>query len=187
MLARQDSEMLLGIARDAIARELGLSQAKSVVPHSGPLAAASGAFVTLHREGRLRGCIGYIESPDPLAEVVRAAATKAAVQDPRFSPLSRNEFRSIVIEISVLSTPNRITDVATIEIGRDGLIVELGFARGLLLPQVAIEQRWDRLKFLENTCVKAGLPGDAWMDPACKLYAFQAEVFAEFESHEVAR
>ncbi len=186
MLTGPERQALLAIARNAIARELGLPQEKSIPPPAGLLAGGAGAFVTLRFQGRLRGCIGYIESAESLAEVVRKAAGKAAFHDPRFPPLASREFQSIAIEISVLTPPSIIHDISLIEIGRDGLIVELGVARGLLLPQVAIEQGWDRLKFVENTCAKAGLPGDAWMDPATRLYAFHAEVFSETENHEVA-
>ncbi len=187
MLTGQERQTLLGIARSAIARDLGLPHEKQQIPDSGALAEGAGAFVTLRSRGHLRGCIGYIESTEALAEVVRKAATKAAFHDPRFPPLTSKEFNTVGIEISVLTPPVPLEDVSMIEIGRDGLIVELGFARGLLLPQVAIEQAWDRLKFVENTCAKAGLPGDAWMDPAARLYAFRAEVFSEREEHEVAR
>ncbi len=187
MLTGPERQTLLGIARNAIARELGLPHEKLHTPSTGPLTNSGGAFVTLHLHGHLRGCIGYIESPDPLADVVRKAAGKAAFHDPRFPPLTTREFHSVAIEISVLTSPEQISDVSMIEIGRDGLIVELGFARGLLLPQVAIEQGWDRVEFVENTCGKAGLPGDAWMDPAARLFRFRAEVFSESETHEVAR
>ncbi len=187
MLTGPERQLLLGIARNAIARELGLPHEKFHLPSGGSLAGSAGAFVTLRIQGHLRGCIGYIESPEALSEVVRKAAGKAAFHDPRFPPLTTREFHSIAIEISVLTPPELIADVSMIEIGRDGLIVELGVARGLLLPQVAIEQGWDRLEFVENTCAKAGLPGDAWMDPATQIYAFHAEVFSETEEHEVAK
>ncbi|HTY00531.1 MAG TPA: AmmeMemoRadiSam system protein A [Bacteroidota bacterium] len=186
MLTGPERQALLGIARNAIARDLGLPHEKYTHPTTGPLAGGAGAFVTLHMRGRLRGCIGYIESPEALAEVVRKAAGKAAFHDPRFPPVTSREFHQIAIEISVLTPPALVKDVSLIEIGRDGLIVELGLARGLLLPQVAIEQGWDRLEFVENACAKAGLPGDAWMDPAARLYTFHAEVFSEPEAHEVA-
>jgi AmmeMemoRadiSam system protein A len=179
MLTEQDRLTLLHIARNAIARELGLAHEKMHHPASGNLAVSGGAFVTLHHHGQLRGCIGYIESPEPLADIVRSAAVKAAFQDPRFPHLTRSEFHGVLIEISVLTPPMHISDLNAIEVGRDGLIVELGFARGLLLPQVAVEQGWDRMRFVENTCAKAGLPRDAWMDPASRIFAFQADVFSE--------
>ena len=179
MLIEQDRQTLLRIARNAIAGELGLAHERIHAPARENLTAPSGAFVTLHYNGQLRGCIGYIESPEPLWEVVRSSAVKAAFHDPRFHPLSRNEFHGTVIEISVLTAPVLVSDLESIEVGRDGLIVELGFARGLLLPQVAVEQGWDRLRFLENACAKAGLPRDTWMDPASRVFAFQAEVFSE--------
>jgi len=141
------------------------------------LLAPRGAFVTLHRDGRLRGCIGYIEPVKPLIRTVQEVAVKAAFEDPRFPPLTEDE--SVQIEISVLTPPEQVSDISSIEVGRDGLIVELGPRRGLLLPQVATEYGWDRQTFLENTATKAGLPPDAWKHPSVRLYKFSAEIFGD--------
>jgi AmmeMemoRadiSam system protein A len=140
----------------------------------------AGAFVTLHaKNGRLRGCIGSIEAVSPLCQVISSNAVNAAVRDPRFSPVRRDEIEGLHIEISVISPVVRVTDVAEIEVGRDGLIVRRGIWRGLLLPQVATDYGWDRETFLRQTCMKAGLPPDSWRAPECRIERFSAEVFGE--------
>src|SRR6188768_1014104 len=125
---------------------------------------ASGAFVTLKRDGQLRGCIGTLECRRPLAEEVARVAVSAAREDPRFDPLRPAELDDLDVEVSVLGPLEAIDplDPAAIEIGRHGLVVEQGHRRGLLLPQVATEWGWDRLEFLAHTCAKAGLPADCW-------------------------
>jgi AmmeMemoRadiSam system protein A len=139
------------------------------------------AFVTLRRGGELRGCIGHVASVRPLAEVVRRVTILAATEDPRFPPVSREEVAELRVEISVLSEPVRLGahDPASIEPGRDGVLVRRGGRQGLLLPQVATEQRWDAATLLAAVCRKAGLPDEAWRRPDCELYVFQADVFGE--------
>jgi AmmeMemoRadiSam system protein A len=137
----------------------------------------SGAFVTLRRRGTLRGCIGVIPAARPMWETVRDMAVAAAVRDPRFPPVEPEEVDDLRVEISVLAPLRRIRDVEEVAVGRDGLYVVRGALSGLLLPQVATEQGWDRESFLDHTCVKAGLPRDAWRDPETELHAFEAEVF----------
>jgi AmmeMemoRadiSam system protein A len=140
----------------------------------------SGVFVSLHEPtGGLRGCIGSIEPVAPLAQAVAASAYNAAFRDPRFPPVRKEEVRDLHIEISVMSPIVAVTDVAEIEVGRDGLIVSRGNRAGLLLPQVATEYEWDRDTFLCQTCNKAGLPADAWRSPDCRIEKFSAEVFGE--------
>jgi AmmeMemoRadiSam system protein A len=136
-----------------------------------------GAFVTLHKSGSLRGCIGYAEPAKPLFRTVRQCALAAALHDPRFEPVVPDELPDLHIEISVLS-PLQVIAPEQIEVGRHGLIVSLGPRRGLLLPQVASGWKWDRIRFLEEACVKAGLPRDAW-NRGAKVEAFTAQVFAE--------
>ena len=138
-----------------------------------------GAFVTLKEHGDLRGCIGYIAPVRPLAETVRDVAAAAAVQDPRFPPVTAAELSQLEYEISVLSPLRRVLDVTQIQVGRDGLIMKRGDKSGLLLPQVPVEQHWDRKTFLEETCHKAGLPTNAWQDRDTDIFSFTALVFGE--------
>lgn len=136
-----------------------------------------GAFVTLKRGGELRGCIGHIIGNAPLSETVAAMARAAATQDPRFPPLTAAELKGLSLEISVLTPLEPVLDAREIVVGKHGLYIVYGARRGLLLPQVATEQGWDRETFLDQTCWKAGLPPGAWRDPQAKLYKFGAEVF----------
>ena len=141
-----------------------------------------GAFVTLHIQKRLRGCIGYIRGVKNIPETVIDMARSAAFRDPRFPPLSRKEYESIDIEISVLSPIEEARDISEIVVGRDGLIISDGFNQGLLLPQVATEYGWDRETFLQETCYKAGLPPDAWMDQTTEIYIFSADYFGDSQA-----
>jgi AmmeMemoRadiSam system protein A len=138
-----------------------------------------GAFVTLHAHGDLRGCIGYIESAMPLSRVVEDVAEKAAFEDPRFPPLTPDEYPEVRMEISILSPLRRIASPEEIVIGSHGLLLEHGWHRGLLLPQVATEHRWDRTAFLENVARKAGLPATAWKDPSARIFIFTADIIRE--------
>jgi AmmeMemoRadiSam system protein A len=133
----------------------------------------------------LRGCIGHIEASAPLSETVRECAVAAAVRDPRFEPITSLELADLRIEISVLSD---LIDVRPeeVEVGRHGLLISRSFRRGLLLPQVATQWHWDREQFLEQTCLKAGLPADAWRQDA-RIQAFTADVFAEAEEESTRR
>ncbi len=140
-----------------------------------------GAFVTIHRHGKLRGCIGYIIGVKPLYQTVREVAESAALRDPRFNPVRPQELGDLDLEISALSVPRIITNVEEIQIGVHGIIMRKGYHQGLLLPQVATEYGWDRKTFLEHTCLKAGLPTDAWKDKDTEIQIFSAEVFSEEE------
>lgn len=147
-----------------------------------------GAFVTIHTHpsNDLRGCIGI---PLPVMSLIDAIVegAKSATHDPRFPPLDTSEFENIIIEVTILSKPEEINVskpedyLSEIEIGRDGLIVEQGFYKGLLLPQVPVEQGWDKEEFLSHTCMKAGLMPDAWFDKSTKIYRFSGQVFTELE------
>jgi uncharacterized protein len=178
-LSDRDKKLLLQIARDSIEAHLLDKPAPrlSAVPPS--LCQPRGAFVSLHRRGQLRGCIGYLEAVQPLGETVREMAAAAAFQDPRFRPLGREELADLEVEISVLSPMQLVNNIDQIQVGTHGLYIIQGRCRGLLLPQVATEYHWDRLTFLAQTCGKAGLPADAWKDPATQIYLFTAEVFAD--------
>jgi AmmeMemoRadiSam system protein A len=169
---------LLDIARRAISAAVVEKQILNFPPPSESLSTPAGAFVTLHRAGRLRGCVGQVESPDPLSETVARSAISAALHDPRFPPVEPAEVQSLEIEISVLSPPEPISP-DSIVIGRHGLIVSQGERRGLLLPQVAVERQWSKERFLEETCSKAGLPRNAWREPATLILAFEAEIFSD--------
>jgi len=178
-LSESEQSALLLLARRAL--EVGVRDASTpeIDPPPGALCENRGAFVTLFKGGRLRGCIGYIEPQKPLYRTVCECALAAAIHDPRFDPVSPSEVLSIKLEISVLSPLEDISP-EQIEVGRHGLLVSRGFHRGLLLPQVALEWRWDARKFLEETCTKAGLPTDAWCHGA-RVQAFTAQVFGETE------
>jgi AmmeMemoRadiSam system protein A len=140
-----------------------------------------GAFVTLHKDGRLRGCIGYVRALKPLRRTVAEMAIQAALHDPRFPAVTASEVPSLDIEISVLSPLEEVDDVSSIEVGKHGLIVQDGARSGLLLPQVATEQGWDRDTFLDHTCLKAGLPAGSWKREGVTILRFTAEVFGESE------
>lgn len=143
------------------------------------LAAPGAAFVTLHVGGALRGCIGTLERRRPLWAVVGDMAAAAATRDARFLPIDLTDLQDMTVEISVLTPDVVIRRPDEIEIGRHGLDVRQGSARGLLLPQVAIEHGFDREKFLAATCRKAGLPANAWHDADTEIRVFEADVFGD--------
>lgn len=172
-----EKKTLHNIAREAIAARLAGKPLPPLPALTPALREKRGAFVTLHLDHQLRGCIGTIEPIRPLAEVVQEMAVAAAFQDPRFPPLSPRELERIEIEISVLTPLELVKDVNDIVVGKHGLLIERGFRRGLLLPQVATEYGWNRQTFLEHTCLKAGLPPTAWHDPETRIYRFEAEIF----------
>jgi AmmeMemoRadiSam system protein A len=138
-----------------------------------------GAFVTIHKNGNLRGCIGNIIGITALYKTITKMAVEAALHDPRFGPVRSAELGDIDIEISVLSPFEKITDINLIEVGVHGLFIKDGFYQGLLLPQVATEYNWDVKQFLEHTCAKAGLPGDCYKGKNCEIFIFSATVFGE--------
>jgi uncharacterized protein (TIGR00296 family) len=148
-----------------------------------------GVFVTINTFPKkdLRGCIGYPEPVLPLNEALVDAAKSASTRDPRFPSVSPDELEKIIVEVSLLTRPSliKVKDPSEypkkIVIGQDGLIAEYGMARGLLLPQVPIEWKWEAEEFLEHTCMKAGLPANAWQDERIKIYKFQGQVFDETE------
>jgi AmmeMemoRadiSam system protein A len=137
------------------------------------------AFVTVRVAGALRGCIGSFDRGTSLWQTVHEMATAAATRDPRFDPVSAGDLRALGVEISVLSLPWRVTGPADIEIGRHGLEVRRGRARGLLLPQVATDHGLDKETFLAETCRKAGLAVDAWRHPDTEIHVFEADVFGD--------
>ena len=171
---------LLSLARKTIADRLNVKTSIEPAAFDEKIYAEKcGAFVTLHKKGELRGCIGYIEGHKSVPDTVKEMAVSAAFKDPRFSPLRADEYDLIDLEISVLSPIEKVTDLSEIVVGRDGLIITRGYNRGLLLPQVAAEYGWNRETFLEQTCRKAGLPANAWKDPSVIIEKFSAQVFGE--------
>lgn len=186
-LSTADKQLLLRTARDSIAAQLE-GRAPAPVKASSPvLGELRGAFVSLHRQGQLRGCIGYIDAVKPLLQTVQEMAPAAAFQDPRFQPLQAGELPDLEIEISVLTPMRLIQSPHEVEVGQHGLYIVRGLNRGLLLPQVATQHHWDRRTFLEQTCGKAGLPPDAWKDAGTKIYCFKAEIFADHPHKEPAQ
>jgi AmmeMemoRadiSam system protein A len=174
-----DRREFLRLAREHITAHIARRQ--SIEPRlEGELARLAGAFVTLHYGGDVRGCIGHIEANEPIGLVVARCATAACSRDPRLPSVTDSELSQLEIEISVLGALERVLDVSDIEVGRHGLVVERGWRRGLLLPQVAVEHHWDRVTFVEQTCIKAGLPKNGWRDNAA-VWRFEAEVFSERE------
>jgi len=171
----EDRIKLHQIARDAIMARLHGESFRPPVIES--LDKKRGLFVTIDLDGRLRGCIGQIRARRPLYEAVAEMAQAAAFEDPRFAPLSEAEAERIEIEISVLTPLKRVHDFEEIQVGRDGLMIKLEMNSGLLLPQVAAEYAWDRVEFLEQTCLKAGLAKNSYKDKLAEVYRFAAEVF----------
>ena len=173
--------LLIEHARAAVQTRIGAvdDTAAGNEPAVPALAAPGAAFVTLHVGGALRGCIGTSERRRPLWRVVGEMAAAAATRDPRFRPIEVEDLQALKVEISVLTPDVRIHSPQEIQIGRHGLDVRRGFARGLLLPQVAVEHGLDREHFLAATCRKAGLPADAWQDDKTEVRVFEAEVFGE--------
>ncbi len=174
-MSEEDKQALLEIVRDAIKAKL--SGETYTLPHIASLDAEKGAFVTLKIEGNLRGCIGQIRGYQPLYQTIAEMAVAAAFEDPRFPQLSPDEFERLEYEISVLSPLVRVYNFTTIKVGRDGLMIKLDFHSGLLLPQVATEYGWGVTEFLEQTCLKAGLPKNSYKDKNAEVYKFSAEVF----------
>ena len=177
-----EQQELLRLARQALEESVRHHRLSKVEEHQGPLGEKCGAFVTLHKADRLRGCIGYVEAVRPLCQTVRECARAAALEDLRFSPVTPDELDSLRLEISALSPLTEIRP-EQVEVGRHGLLISRGFQRGLLLPQVPVEWKWDRERFLSETCLKAGLPTDAWKHGAT-IQAFTAQVFREPEGLE---
>lgn len=177
-ISEDSKQYLLRLARTSVEARIYGEALPDDQPDDPALLQTRGAFVTLKIEGRLRGCIGHVIGVSPLWKAVRDNAIAAAFEDPRFDPLRADELPVTHIEISAL-TPLRRASADEIEIGRDGVLVERGPARGLLLPQVPVEYGWDLETFLDHTCRKAGLEPGCWRHPDAVISAFCAEVFGE--------
>jgi AmmeMemoRadiSam system protein B/AmmeMemoRadiSam system protein A len=176
-LTEEEKKTLRQIAHSAIERRLKGEKPSKIDIAGEQLKLNRGAFVSLHKHGQLRGCVGTIQPNRPLYQVVEEMAAAAAFEDSRFSPLSTAELKDLDLEISVLTPLQRVQDVDEIQVGMHGLYIKKGFYAGLLLPQVATEYKWDRIKFLEETCRKAGLPKNAWTEKGTEIYLFSADIF----------
>ncbi len=176
-LGEQDKKTLHHIAKTVIENKARGKPVPEFKVESHILKENRGAFVTIHKKGQLRGCIGYIEGHGPLHKTIEEMAEAAAFRDPRFTPVKEKELSELELEISVLTPLKKITDVNEIEVGKHGIYIKKGWSSGLLLPQVATEYGWDRQTFLEHTCQKAGLPSNAWKDKSTEIYIFSADIF----------
>lgn len=177
MLTNQEKDHLKDLVHKSIKAKFENAKLPELEIESKILTANCGAFVTLKINNNLRGCIGLIEGVQPLYQTIIEMAQAAAFEDTRFPELTVPEMGKIEVEISVLSPLEKITDLEKIEVGRHGLLIRQGYYSGLLLPQVATQYNWDRETFLRQTCTKAGLPEDAYLDQDTEIMIFAAEVF----------
>ncbi len=179
-LNEEQQEILLKLARERIETYVKTGEKKEYEIPDERMKVKQGAFVTLKKQGILRGCIGHIVPIEPLCDTVADMAIAASTEDPRFPAVTTGELGDIHIEISVLSVPRRVESAEEIELGKHGVIVKRGMRQGVFLPQVATETGWDKQTFLEHLCWgKAGLPKDAWKDKDTELYVFTAQLFEE--------
>jgi AmmeMemoRadiSam system protein A len=180
-LSESERKSILELGRQAVVEAVSHKRQLEEIPNEPVFAPHYGVFVTLHVAGKLRGCIGVIEAKENLGASLAKCAFGAAREDPRFTPVQPEELLQVHIEISLLSPLQPILP-EQIEIGKHGLLIEQGFHRGLLLPQVAVEHRLGREEFLRETCHKAGLPVDAWEAPGTRIYGFTCEILLEFQA-----
>jgi AmmeMemoRadiSam system protein A len=180
-LTREERRQLLSLARDTLSARFDGRPSPEPELTIGALTEIRGAFVTVTIDGALRGCIGHVIGHEPLWRCVRENSIAAAFHDPRFPPLTADELIRVLIEVSALSRLEVAGDPSAIEIGRHGLLIERGSSRGLLLPQVAEKNQWDRTTFLEQTCRKAGLEPGCWHRKGAVLKTFTVEHFSEDE------
>lgn len=178
-LTAEESTILLQIARQTINSQVTSGEYTLQEQTEAALNVCCSCFVTITRNGQLRGCIGNFTTDRPLYQEVAEMAVAAATGDPRFHPMEANELQDYSLEISVLSPLQKISDIEEICIGKHGLYLEKSYQRGVLLPQVATEYGWDRRTFLRQTCRKAGLPNDAWQSPETDIYIFSATILQE--------
>ncbi len=184
MISAENGIYLVNIAKKAVLTYIETGEQISI-PEDCPeeLKEKLGVFVTLNKNKRLRGCIGY---PEPVESAIQATITvaiSAAVNDPRFPAVTREEYDQLDFEVTVLTKPEllEIADpseyLEKINIGSDGLIIKKGYSKGLLLPQVATENNFNAETFLEQTCMKAGISADSWLDESCDVFTFQGQIF----------
>lgn len=174
----EEKKALLKLARESIIAAACSQPPPAQQKFTAVMEQQAGCFVTIKKDGKLRGCIGSFISERPLWETVREMAASAATRDPRFYPMKPADIEDFSVEISVLSPLRQIESIEDIRVGRDGIYIIKGSYHGVLLPQVATEYGWDRETFIRQTCRKAGLPDDAWQK-GCEIYIFSADVFGE--------
>lgn len=174
-----EKSTLLAIARQAIETCVRTGSFNAEPREEMALNRRNGCFVTIKQRGQLRGCIGNFQSEHPLFREVAEMAVASATKDPRFYPMKEEDITDFALEISVLSPLRKIDNIQEIEVGRHGIYLEKGFYRGVLLPQVATEHGWDRETFLKQTCLKAGLPTNAYAAEDAGIYVFSAQIFGE--------
>lgn len=177
-LSSKDRKLLLELARKAINAAVRTEKLPPCQIDDAQLLTAQGCFVTIKMKGALRGCIGNFNSDKPLYQLVQEMAVSAATRDPRFYPMKEEDLLDFALEISVLSPLTKIESPEEVVVGTHGLYLEKNFSRGVLLPQVAVEQGWSREVFLGQTALKAGLRRDDWKEGA-EIYVFTAQVFGE--------
>ena len=180
MFSPEQKKTLLSLARNSISSYIK-SQCVTL-PENSAFKLKRGVFVSLHINGNLRGCIGYIKGYKSIAESVKEMALAAAFQDPRFPPLTEKELERVTLEISILEELIPLQKNELPVIGRDGLYIQHPYGSGLLLPQVAVEYNWKPETFLQEVCRKAGLYANAYLDPASVVYRFTADVFSEADT-----
>lgn len=184
MINYKSGQYLVELAKESVKHFLETGD-KLEIPENHPLELDEkyGVFVTLNKNNDLRGCIGYAEPIESAIQATIDVAIAAAFNDPRFPQISEAEYDKLDFEVTVLTKPEMILVAhpdqyfEEIEIGVDGLIIQKGYSRGLLLPQVAVENLWNIEEFLEHTCMKAGISADSWMDESCDVYKFQGQIF----------
>ncbi len=173
---------LLKIVKNEIAQKLKIKipyNKISIDSSNKKLQNKKGCFVTLRKQGKLRGCIGILVGLEPLAIQIKKLALEAAFYDSRFSPVKKDEYELLSIEISILSYPKQIKDLSHFHLGKEGLILEKGLSRSVFLPQVATETKWTKEQFVSTLAKKAGLPSDAWKNSETNFKTFTAEVFTD--------
>lgn len=173
----QERTYLLELAHSVIETTASGQKAEVPLPPTAKLEKKRGAFVTLNKNGRLRGCIGLVQARQPLFQAIAEMAHAAAFEDPRFPPVTAEEVPQLELEISVMSPLVLVTDIDEILVGRDGLLIRMDTHSGLLLPQVATENKWDQMTFLEQTCLKAGLPKNSFKEKHAQIYKFTVDKF----------
>ncbi len=179
-LSGREKQILLDIARKTLDQWVKDRTIPDFDVPKGVLRQNGAAFVTLRKNGKLRGCIGHIIAREPLYKCVKDMAVSASTHDRRFPPVKPEELDDIMVEVSVLTPPKRVDNISAIQMGRHGVIMEKGRHRGVYLPQVAGETGWDKREFLSNLCAnKAGLPPGCYQNPSVNLYTFRAIVFEE--------
>src|ERR1035437_3091146 len=182
MLTIEEKREILGIARRTMESYVENGIITKYTTQNENLKQHAGAFVTLHSRGKLRGCIGLIESNKPLYQTIVEMAIESSSSDPRFEPVKPEELKDMEIEVSVLFPKKRVESLDEIELGKHGVIVKRGYASGVFLPQVASETGWSKEEFMRNLCEgKAGLPPDCYKDEGTEVYIFEAQVFNEKE------